>query len=364
MRVLWCVRRNLTDNPGGDTTQILNTAAAVRAAGVDVEMSDAVAPSFDGFDVVHLFHLDRLWEIHHHARRLVAAKKPYVLSTIWWPATEFDAAAREGVQGALARMFGSENYASFRVIQRALLHAAQAKSLRFIHPRIMRFHAAARFVLQQAAAILPNGVAEQREVERAFGVERPCVVVPNAADASLFEPPADEANRAGVLCVGRIEPRKNQLNLIRALRDTDIPLTLVGPVGRFNRRYAQRCRELATPNIEFLDARPPEELRTLYQQAQVHACVSYYETPGLASMEAALCGCELVVTPGGCTREYFDGHAEFADPRDPATIRTAIEHAMQTDKAAALAQRIRKEFSWKAAAAATIRGYELALAQK
>ncbi|MGE3181611.1 MAG: glycosyltransferase family 4 protein [Phycisphaerae bacterium] len=362
MRVLWCVRRDLTAHPGGDTTQIIKTAEAVRSLGTQVDISEDMRPHLEGYDLAHLFHLDRLWENEYHARRLVAARVPFVLSTIWWPASEFDASAREGLQGALARTFGSGTYASLRVVQRAAMHALQSRSLRFAHSRLLHFRNAARYLLEHASVILPNSVAEQIEIERAFGMAPACVVVPNAADGAIFAMPENGGmTREGVLCVGRIEPRKNQLNLIRAVRDSEISLTLVGPVGRFNQRYADRCRAEAGTNVRFLGSQDATGLRKLYQAARVHACVSWYETPGLASMEAALCGCELVVTPGGCTREYFDGHAEFAEPGAPASIRRAIENAMSRSSAAQLAARIREDYSWEAAARATVRAYEEAL---
>jgi hypothetical protein len=42
MRVLWLVRKNLTTHRGGDTTQILQTANALRRRGVDVVVDSTV----------------------------------------------------------------------------------------------------------------------------------------------------------------------------------------------------------------------------------------------------------------------------------------------------------------------------------
>ena len=107
--------------------------------------------------------------------------------------------------------------------------------------------------------------------------------------------------------------------------------------------------------------RSPTKLRELYRAARVHACVSWYETPGLASLEAALCGCNLVVTPGGCTHEYFGDAAHYCEPYDPRSIRAAVEAALSTEPNPELAARVTREFNWDAAARSTLRGYELAL---
>ena len=162
-----------------------------------------------------------------------------------------------------------------------------------------------------------------------------------------------------MLCVGRIEPRKNQLALIRALRGSGIALTLIGQAGRYSRRYYRQCVAAADGRVRFVGQCEPEALAGWYQTARVHACVSWYETPGLASLEAALCGCAVVVTPGGCTGEYFGGEAIYCRPESPESIRAAVESAMERGPAAALARRIAENCTWTAAAERTNEGYEL-----
>lgn len=225
------------------------------------------------------------------------------------------------------------------------------------------FPRAVRYLLQNVAVILPNSEAERNIIENRFGIARPAVVVPNAVDAEAFDstdkPPTDE--RTGVLSVGRIEPRKNQLMLIRALRDTQVPLTLIGTAGRFNRRYARRCRAEAGGNTHFVEHQDTAELSVYYRKAHVHANVSWYETPGLASLEAGLCGCNLVVTSGGSTAEYFGKSVDYCRPQDTASIRAAIESGLSRQPSSELAGRIRDEYNWNTTAEATLRGYELAI---
>lgn len=362
MRVLWLVRRNLTEHPGGDTTQILQTAAALRRRGVTVDLAADAREDLAAYDAVHLFHLDRLWENIPHCRRARAAHRPIVLSTIYWPSDEFDRGGRTGLQGTLARCFGSATYQNLRLLQRRLLHCGRQRIWPTGVLRDSTFRDRAVELLESAAVLLPNSRAEQAEIESRFGVRRLTVIVPNAADTSTFGPPTHPAPpRAGVLCVGRLEPRKNQLALIEALRGTGIPLTLVGQTGRFSGAYGRRCRRAADANVRFVGPQPPAELARFYHAARVHACVSWYETPGLASLEAALCGCALVVTPGGSTREYFGDEAAYAEPDSLASIRAAVEQALTHGPSPGLAERVARQYTWDAAAAATAEAYRLAL---
>ncbi len=375
MRVLWLVRKNLTTHPGGDTTQILRTADALRRRGIDVALGADSRRDLQPYDLVHLFHLDRLWENVSHARRARAAGRPIALSTIYWPSDEFDRGGRAGVQGWLARAVGSSRYQDLRLAQRYLMYCREERRLPSLRPRNFSFRSGAIELLTATSVLLPNSRAEQEQIEAHFGIRRPTVVVPNAADNTTFGPPTwgtglrpvvdrPEVSppEAGVLCVGRLEPRKNQLRLIEALRGTGIPLTLVGAAGRFNRAYERRCQRTADATVRFAGSQPPAELRHFYHAARVHVCVSWYETPGLASLEAALCGCALVVTPGGCTHEYFGAAATYARPDDCASIRAAVEQALAQGPSTDLAERVARDYTWDAAARKTAEAYDLALA--
>ncbi len=375
MRVLWLVRSNLTQHPGGDTTQILQTAQALRALGVQIDLCSDEQPRMTGYDLVQLFHLDRLWETEPYCRQIRAQGRPSVLSTIYWPPDEFDRHARAGFQGWLSRAAGSRAYESLRLVQRWGMQWVRRPSLSAVSRRMLSFRWAATFVLESVQVLLPNSRAEQEQIERRFGVRRPVVVVPNAADGGKFGPPAGAGGSdaaglggtksavalAGVLCVGRVEPRKNQLALIEALGGTGIPLIIVGQAGRYSAAYDRACRRAAGPNVRFLGQQPPEVLRAQYRAARVHACVSWYETPGLASLEAAVSGCGLVLTPGGCTREYFGDAAHYCAPDDVSSIRAAIQRALATEVDPLLAQRVAREYTWDAAAEKTLKGYRLAL---
>lgn len=362
MRVCWLVRPNLDSQPGGDTTQIHQTAAALRARGLKIDLHPNREPPPHNYDLVHLFHLDRLWEHVATCAALRRRRLPSVLSTIYWPADEFDHHARRGWQGALARRFGSETYRTLRLWQRALLDAKQHRTLPPLTPRLRSFRTAVRDLLTTVNALLPNSQAEADILAEHFGPLPPAYPIPNAADAETFALPASDAARSGILCVGRLEPRKNQHQLITACKQLNLPLTLVGNAGRFSHAYADECRAAARgADITFLPQQPATKLRDLYQRAAVHTCVSWYETPGLASLEAALCGCALVVTPGGCTREYFRDQAAYASPHDASTIAAALRQALAHSQQPDLAQRVAARFTWSAAAEATHAAYAAVL---
>lgn len=362
MRALWIVRSNLERHSGGDTVQVLETARALRASGVEVELTSELAPELRGYDLLHLFHLDRLWENLPHARRARAHGLPVVLSSIWWPAHDFDARGRRGLQGALARALGAELYPTLRLAQRSFADFLATRGASGRRPRLS-FERAVRELLETTSVLLPNSAAEAEALRAAFGDSTPYEVVPNAADSSFFRAPTAPAppREQQVLCIGRIEPRKGQLALVEAMRALDLPLELAGRAGRFSRAYERACRRAAGPKVRFLGQLDRQALRERLWRSAVHAAPSWYETPGLASLEAALCGARIVLTPGGSTREYFGDEALYCRAGDPASIASAVEEALASPAPPALAARLARECSWERAAEATLRAYRRAL---
>ena len=149
-----------------------------------------------------------------------------------------------------------------------------------------------------ADLLLPNAEGEARHVREDLGVLTECVVVPNAIDVSLFAAGVDRPCPAGsVLCVGRVEPHKNQLGTIRALAGAPgLSLTVVGPAHPHHPGYLEECRRAAAQadNVTLLPAVEHSDLPALYARHRTHVLATWYETTGLVSLEAAASGCTVV----------------------------------------------------------------------
>jgi glycosyltransferase involved in cell wall biosynthesis len=99
--------------------------------------------------------------------------------------------------------------------------------------------------------------------------------------------------------------------------------------------YCRLCAKAAKKGQTMFLGRIPHEspmLASAYAAAKVHAQVSWFETPGLSSLEAALAGCNIVVSDRGCTRDYFKNYAWYCDPADIDSICHAISEAYYSPK--------------------------------
>lgn len=338
--------------PGGHQVQLEQTRSFLRPLGVRVDVTLEESPDLDGYDLVHGFGLQP-----RHLRRCRQYGLPVAYSTIYW-----DRAYVTGQHYTGQRLLTMRRRlrSGLRLLEDALRgrHVTSCEVIANIQNR-------RRVCYEMADLLLPNSVAEAHAILAELEVTTPYFVVPNAVDHYRFRlpdvPAADK--RDHVLYAGRFEPHKNQLGLIEAMRGSDVPVVLVGPPHPDHGRYYEECKQKAGGNVSILPGVPHEELPPLYSRARVHAVPSWFETTGLVSLEAALCGCNIVTTARGYARDYFGDQAWYCDPADRASIRRAVEEAFQTPFRSGLRQHILGNFTWEHAAEATRQGYEVLLNQ-
>jgi glycosyltransferase involved in cell wall biosynthesis len=159
--------------------------------------------------------------------------------------------------------------------------------------------------------------------------------------------------------VGRIEPHKNQLGLIEALRGAGLPLVIAGNDHPDHTEYAEACRRAGSGWVRFVGPVPhgSPELADLYAGARVHVVASWFETTGLVSLEAALSGCSIVSTSRGHAREYLDRFATYCDPGRPDSVLAAVRQAWAAPPSPELRQRILDRYTWSHVAEATVAAY-------
>jgi glycosyltransferase involved in cell wall biosynthesis len=158
-----------------------------------------------------------------------------------------------------------------------------------------------------------------------------------------------------VLCVARLDYQKNIPNLIRAWRDENIPLVLIGKSE--NAVYAEQCRAEANTNVYFLEPMSPSELADAYAAAKVHVLASWWDQSPRAAMEAGMAGCNLVMTENSPAREYFGDECFLCDPSDVRSIRAAIRAAYDAPRHNSFAERLRANFAWASTARVLANAY-------
>ena len=81
--------------------------------------------------------------------------------------------------------------------------------------------------------------------------------------------------------------------------------------------------------VHFLDAKSPQELAPLYQNADVFVLPSSAEALPSVVTEAMLCGTPVVATDVGGVREQLAGYGTCVSPGDPAELASAISYVLE-----------------------------------
>ena len=349
LRVLFAVRADLEQYPGGDTVQILNTARELRNLGVDVRLTHDPRASLDGVDCLHLWHLERVHDSYVFFEKGQQRGLPMVLSPIYWPFRDAPAAPIR------SRCWKEQAKNIYRFIR-----AGNSRERRVI-ARVLRvgWSTCRQRLLTGVNMLLPNSQAEADVLRGQTSPNMLIQVAPNGIDPSQCRllQPGDCLARSGILSVGHFDPRKNQLLLVRALRGLGENVTLVGGARRLHRRYYRRCLAEADGQMFFTGAMPHDAVLRRMAGSCVHVCPSLAETPGLINLEAAMMGCVLVLPDCPPVREYFGEMALYFQPDSPESLRGAVQQALSSTPCPQLRDHILEHFTWKHAALATLDAY-------
>ncbi|RYD81169.1 MAG: glycosyltransferase [Sphingobacteriales bacterium] len=354
MNVLFISRSTLYKDRGGDTVQIENTASSLRELGLNITIKLTNEKiDYTPYDLVHYFNIIRPADISGHIKK---SNKPYVVSTIFVDYGEYETTQRSGAIGILAKLVSSDNMEYLKAIGRYVINGEKINSWSYF---LNGHRKSIQSIIRHAGLLLPNSHSEYERLRLKYNVSAKYRVVPNAIDPERFLNIQTNVYRDPklVICVGRIEGRKNQLNLIRALNNTSFKLMIIGSPSANQVKFYQQCRREAGSNITFIDQVPQEQLLAYYNSAKVHVLASWFETTGLSTMEAAAMGCNIVITDKGDTREYFENYAYYCDPSSPASIFNAIDEASQKPYNDMLRNKILENFTWHKAAEVTREAY-------
>lgn len=359
MKILFVARPTLYTDSGGDTIQIDNTAKFLRKLNVEVDivLSNKKDIIYKNYDLIHFFNVITCEDLLGHA---IKCKIPYVISTIYVDYREYDRHHRKDLIGFMSKFLTGNQIEYFKTLAKFILKGEKVSTLYYF---LKGHRASIKYLLRNAACILPNSESEYKRVVRDFGIPCPKQVVTYAIDKSIFSDAYINTNNKTdlVLCVGRIEGRKNQLNLIKAANAKKFALKLIGNLSVNQKSYVKSCKAEAGDTVEFIPFLNQTALTDYYKKAKVHVLPSWFETAGLVTMEAAAMGCNVVIADKGDVREYFGDLAYYCEPDSPESIAEAIALALKNPVNKALQEKVRTEYTWEKAAEQTLAAYKLVL---
>ena len=133
-----------------------------------------------------------------------------------------------------------------------------------------------------------------------------------------------------ILNVGTIEKRKNVLLVIKAIKNIDTTLIIVGK----DTKYSQEVKDYIAENnlknkIIFLYGLSLKELAIFYQMAQIFVYPSIYEGFGIPIIEALYSKTPVITTQGGVFPEAGGPNSIYVDSNNVQEMENAIQTLLQ-----------------------------------
>ncbi len=369
MKILFLARTDLYTVSGGDTVQIENTAKELRRLGVDVDIATQLNIDIKKYDLVHVFQLDWIPETYFYIKEAKKCGKPIVLSPIHHAENEvkkFDDIYTFGLR-RLAGFFVRKQ--EYRDILKNIYRSVHdhSKFLPTLKGALFGYRKTQKEALTLSDMILVQTDCEARDLQDTYEVRFNWKKVVNGV-SEQFLACRNFTNKLAlanyIICVGRIEARKNQLNIIEAVKllrqekeFSDVRLVFLGRRSEHHKSYVAKFDHEVKTNdwIVHPGFISQEDIPSYYHFARVGISASWFETTGLTSLEALFCGTNVVAS-GERARELLGDMAVYCDPSNVVSIRNALAEAYK-QSTPVVPESFRKEYTWKNAAAQILEVY-------
>jgi glycosyltransferase involved in cell wall biosynthesis len=127
-----------------------------------------------------------------------------------------------------------------------------------------------------------------------------------------------------ILNVGTIEPRKNALNIVKSIQNTDIPLFLIGGKTAYYTQIELFISENKMSNVTHLSNISQFELACLYRLASIFVYPSIFEGFGIPIIEALYSKTPVITNKKGVFPEAGGPNSVYVDPNSITDIQNAI----------------------------------------
>jgi glycosyltransferase involved in cell wall biosynthesis/tetratricopeptide (TPR) repeat protein/predicted SAM-dependent methyltransferase len=370
LRVLFALHAPESVTPvGGPSIRLPQTQRALAEFGVDADISREELPDPRGYDLVHVFNISERRAALRQLQHLRQFDVPVVFSPICLK-------VQEGYWAQRAVLPVFQQHLDEAPLREALARVA-ATPLDVREATGMAVDPSWGEKIREITALVDHLVMlserEMTVLDEIGAISTPFSLVHNGVDPSWADGATGDLFKQTyglddyILCVGRLEPRKNQLMVARALRGTNINLVCLG--APHQPEYVELVRTHGN-RVHIIDKLKHDDplFRSAYAGARAFVLASWSEGAPLAALEAVSFGLPMVLSNRSSEPEYFGPLARYCDPLDLDGLRTALLEAfaepLDSPLRAARKRLVETALSWSNTARETSQAYAKVLKDK
>jgi len=307
---------------GGGETMLMNTFMQLKDNNINVELFD-IWQRESNFDIFHLFGSNgAVAEVY---TALAGADKKLVVSAI--------------------------DYSNMSRFKLSLLKYIQKLS------PLDNIYKQRQKLFDYAEVIIANSKAEKKFLLNYFNInERKIEVIPVGVSSSFYEVDSKsfvEKYKVEnyILTVGRISKRKQQIKIIKTLKDIGLNLIFIGREDPSDLDYFIEFKKLVEEfeNVHWIGQLDNDSLllASAYSNARVHVLPSDPpEFPGISSLEAAISGTKVVTTKSPTVEETLLDYAFYCEPTAESILKVT-RSALESNPNEACKKHLYENYTWE-----------------
>ncbi|KQR95650.1 glycosyl transferase family 1 [Chryseobacterium sp. Leaf180] len=130
-----------------------------------------------------------------------------------------------------------------------------------------------------------------------------------------------------ILNVGTIEARKNLLNIVKAIHNTEIPLVVVGRKTKYYKKVHDFIKKnKMEPQVFFLENVSVDELAVIYKLADIFVYPSFFEGFGIPVIEALFSKTVVITSNTSCLPEAGGENSVYINPESVEDLHSKIKY--------------------------------------
>lgn len=320
MKIDFVLRSDMDEKYGGDSHQVENYINELTALGIDC-VAVPMRPRLDLRQgaIVHLVNTARPFEMLDAFRQAQAQHHPVIVSPIHHSLRDTRAMRKsetnQGIRSLVGRVLDEAGRELIATTVRNVKsgHFDRAAVADNLLRNIQDYRSVWRHVgkaLDDAHAVtLLSSIERQNLICDTGWNGRNGILVPNGIPAAsrTGSLPAWSTRDIPILIVGRIEPRKRQLEVARIANAAGIRCVFVGGENAATPGYCAEFKHLvdSSSSLEWRGHQPHSEVYNLMLRSRVLINASWVEVQSLVDIEAASAGCTVFCTLTGSSFEHM-----------------------------------------------------------
>jgi glycosyltransferase involved in cell wall biosynthesis len=180
--------------------------------------------------------------------------------------------------------------------------------------------------------VLPMADGERRELLHRFDIQCPMGIVENGS--TFVQPELPEGARSNdVVVVGRVEPRKNTVEIARSLAELGVSAVFLGAPNNNHNSYVTEFRRIISryDKLTYHGSVDLAKVRATLLTSKYYVNASWCEVVSQADIEAASSGCMVISTRHSYLSDFLGCGYAVIDPLCIASGRGTehLDKAMQ-----------------------------------